>query len=45
LADFIVLPFAGKPARVHDAVLEHGGPVAASMIGGRWTIPPGAAAR
>ncbi len=40
LADLIVLPFSGKPARVHDAILEHRGPVAASMIGGRWAIPP-----
>jgi cytosine/adenosine deaminase-related metal-dependent hydrolase len=40
LADLIALPFSGKLARVHDAVLEHRGPVAASMIGGQWAIEP-----
>jgi len=41
LADLIALPFSGKLARVHDAILEHRGPVAASMIGGQWAIEPG----
>ena len=40
LADLIFLPFSGKPGRVHEAILEHRGPVAASMIGGRWAIGP-----
>jgi cytosine/adenosine deaminase-related metal-dependent hydrolase len=40
LADLIALPFSGKLARVHEAILEHRGPVAASMIGGRWAIGP-----
>jgi len=41
LADLIALPFSGKLARVHDAILEHRGPLAASMIGGQWAIEPG----
>jgi cytosine/adenosine deaminase-related metal-dependent hydrolase len=41
LADLIALPFSGKLARVHDAILEHPGPVAASMIDGQWAIEPG----
>ena len=39
-ADLIALPFTGKISGVYDAVLEHKGPVAASMIGGRWVILP-----
>ncbi len=39
-ADLIALPFAGKFSRVHEAVLEHTGNVAGSMIEGRWVIPP-----
>ena len=39
-ADLIAIPFAGKLAQVHDAVLQHAGNVAASMIEGRWAIPP-----
>lgn len=39
-ADLIVLPFAGRPAEVYDAVLHHKGDVAASMINGCWAIPP-----
>jgi cytosine/adenosine deaminase-related metal-dependent hydrolase len=41
LADLIALPFSGKLARVYDAILDHRGPVAASMIGGQWAIEPG----
>ncbi|HXP60040.1 MAG TPA: amidohydrolase family protein [Dongiaceae bacterium] len=41
LADLIALPFSGRLAGVYDAILEHRGPVAASMIGGRWAIEPG----
>ena len=37
-ADLIVLPYTGKPAAVHDAILHHRGAVAASMIGGKWVI-------
>jgi len=39
-ADFIAIPFAGKPAQVYDAVLHHAGNVAASMIDGQWAIAP-----
>jgi cytosine/adenosine deaminase-related metal-dependent hydrolase len=40
LADLIALPFSGRLARVHQAILEHRGPVVASMIDGRWEIGP-----
>ncbi len=39
-ADLIVLPMTRKSSRVHDAVLEQEGPVAASMIQGQWAIRP-----
>ena len=38
-ADLITVPFSGKISRVHEAMLEHSGNVAASMIQGRWVIP------
>jgi cytosine/adenosine deaminase-related metal-dependent hydrolase len=41
LADLIVLPLKGKDSAIYDRVLEHQGHVAASMISGRWAIPPG----
>jgi cytosine/adenosine deaminase-related metal-dependent hydrolase len=40
LADMIALPFAGKPTTVHEAVVQHKGEVAASMINGEWAIAP-----
>ncbi len=40
MADLIAIPFAGDVARVYDAVLQHPGKVAASMIDGRWAIAP-----
>jgi cytosine/adenosine deaminase-related metal-dependent hydrolase len=40
LADLVALPFAGRIADVYDGVLHHPGGVAASMINGRWAIPP-----
>jgi cytosine/adenosine deaminase-related metal-dependent hydrolase len=40
LADLIAIPFHGKAAQTHDAVLAHTGFVAAGMINGRWIIPP-----
>jgi len=40
LADLIALPFTGKPAHVYDSILAHTGQVTASMIDGRWAIPP-----
>ena len=39
-ADLIALPFTGKSSRAYEAVLAHTGNVAASMIEGRWAIPP-----
>jgi len=39
-ADLIALPFTGPLATIHDAVLQHTGDVAASMIGGVWAIRP-----
>jgi cytosine/adenosine deaminase-related metal-dependent hydrolase len=39
-ADLIALPFSGKFARAHEAILEHPGPIAAGMIEGRWTVAP-----
>ena len=39
-ADVIALPFTGAPAESYDAVLDHEGSVAASMIGGQWAMPP-----
>jgi cytosine/adenosine deaminase-related metal-dependent hydrolase len=40
LADLIAVPFAGSPARPFEAIIQHQGPVAASMIGGVWAVPP-----
>jgi cytosine/adenosine deaminase-related metal-dependent hydrolase len=39
-ADLIAIPFAGKISRALAAVLEHSGNVTASLIEGRWAIPP-----
>jgi cytosine/adenosine deaminase-related metal-dependent hydrolase len=39
-ADLIAIPFAGKTSRALAAVLEHSGNVTASLIEGRWAIPP-----
>jgi cytosine/adenosine deaminase-related metal-dependent hydrolase len=39
-ADLIVIPFDGKIEDADEAVLAHAGAVGASMIDGRWTIPP-----
>jgi cytosine/adenosine deaminase-related metal-dependent hydrolase len=39
-ADLIALPCSGKIPRLHEAVLAHTGQVAASLIEGRWAIPP-----
>jgi cytosine/adenosine deaminase-related metal-dependent hydrolase len=39
-ADLIAVPFAGKIASVHEALLQHSGSVSASMIDGQWAIPP-----
>jgi cytosine/adenosine deaminase-related metal-dependent hydrolase len=39
-ADLIAIPFDGKISDAFDAVISHAGNVSASMIGGRWAIPP-----
>ena len=39
LADLIAIPDAGKKKDVYETVLDHAGPVHASMIDGRWIIP------
>jgi cytosine/adenosine deaminase-related metal-dependent hydrolase len=39
-ADLIALPFDGKTADVYESVLAHTGNVIASLIDGRWAIPP-----
>jgi cytosine/adenosine deaminase-related metal-dependent hydrolase len=40
MADLIALKCTGKTNRVHEAVLEHSGPVFSSMINGEWALPP-----
>ena len=40
-ADIITIPFTGKRSEVHEAVLNHSGNVAASMIKGQWAMSPG----
>lgn len=42
-ADLIALPYGGAESGVDQAVLEHRGNVAASLIAGRWAIAPAAA--
>jgi cytosine/adenosine deaminase-related metal-dependent hydrolase len=39
-ADLIAIPFDGKLGDVHEAVIAHTGNVSASMIDGRWAMPP-----
>ena len=41
--DIIALPFSGNTRQVYNAVLEHPGPVTASLIDGDWAIPATAA--
>lgn len=40
LADMIALPIAANARTIWQNILEYKGPVAASMIGGNWAIPP-----
>lgn len=40
LADLIALPFTGRAAQIYEAILAHIGPVHASLVGGRWALPP-----
>jgi aminodeoxyfutalosine deaminase len=39
-ADLIAIPAVAKSDDVHETVLAHAGNVSASMIDGRWAIPP-----
>jgi len=39
-ADLIAIPGTGKARDIYAAVLHHSGAVTASMIDGRWAIPP-----
>jgi len=39
-ADMIAIPLSGKPAKIYETVLAHSGHVTASLIEGRWAIPP-----
>jgi cytosine/adenosine deaminase-related metal-dependent hydrolase len=39
-ADIIAVPFSGKAAEMFDAVVQHRGEVAVSMIDGEWAIAP-----
>jgi cytosine/adenosine deaminase-related metal-dependent hydrolase len=39
-ADLIAVPFPGKSRNIYEAVLQHTGNVSASLIEGRWVIPP-----
>jgi cytosine/adenosine deaminase-related metal-dependent hydrolase len=39
-ADLVALPFKGKLGNVHNAVVEHEGDVAASLIDGQWAKSP-----
>jgi cytosine/adenosine deaminase-related metal-dependent hydrolase len=40
LADMIAIPLRGKARSLYEQVLAHTGNVSASMIEGRWVIPP-----
>ena len=40
LADLVAVPVASQPRRLAEALLSHRGPVSASMIQGRWALPP-----
>jgi aminodeoxyfutalosine deaminase len=39
-ADLIAIPFHGPMRDAHDAAVQHPDRVAASMIAGRWVLPP-----
>jgi cytosine/adenosine deaminase-related metal-dependent hydrolase len=39
-ADLIAIPFSGSFRTLPEAVLQHSGAVAASLIEGRWAMPP-----
>ena len=39
-ADLIAIPFTGQARGIYDAILNHKGDIAASMIDGQWAIAP-----
>ena len=39
-ADLIAIPFEGKISKAAEAIVNFSGSVHASMIGGKWAIPP-----
>jgi cytosine/adenosine deaminase-related metal-dependent hydrolase len=39
-ADLLALPSSGRTRSVAETVLEHTGPISASMIDGHWALPP-----
>jgi cytosine/adenosine deaminase-related metal-dependent hydrolase len=39
-ADLIALPFTGRAGESYEAVLQHTGTVAASMVDGTWAVSP-----
>jgi len=39
-ADLIALPFSGKKGDVYNSILQHSGPIIASMIDGKWALSP-----
>ena len=39
-ADLITIPYSGMAAGIYETVLAHSGHVTASLIEGRWAIPP-----
>jgi cytosine/adenosine deaminase-related metal-dependent hydrolase len=39
-ADLVAVPVSGKGPDVYSSLLEHSGSVSASLIEGRWAIPP-----
>jgi len=40
MADLIAIPASVKTSSACEALLDHDGPVCASMINGDWVIPP-----
>jgi aminodeoxyfutalosine deaminase len=40
LADLVAVPFPTKSRNIYGTVLEHTGNVSASLIEGRWAMPP-----
>jgi aminodeoxyfutalosine deaminase len=39
-ADLIAIPYPGGKTSVYEKAIHHQGPVSASMVGGRWVVPP-----